>query len=249
MSKSTPPNTTTKPKAGAKSAKSRARSKNAQGKTSASRADFKQERKLNLKQCRFVQEYLIDLNATQAAIRAGYSEKTAYSQGQRLLKNVEIALAIKNAMDLRANSVQITAERVLLEVARLAMYDPRKFFSNAGEPLGIHEIDDDTAAAIAGMEVVEQYENMGDGKREFMGYLKKYKLADKGPNLERLMKHLGLYERDNEQKTDPLTTLLHGIATRNAGAFMPVAIDPERNEEKAQSGFKPVTDDEDHDED
>lgn len=241
MSKITPSNTTEKPKAGAKSAQSRARTKNAQGKTSASQADFKQERNLSPKQFRFVQEYLIDLNATQAAIRSGYSEKTAYSQGQRLLKNVEIASAIKEAMDLRANSVQITAERVLLEVARLAMYDPRKFFNASGELLGIHDLDDDTAAALAGMDVMELPEGAGS--------VKKIKLVDKGPNLERLMKHLGLYERDNEQKVDPLTALLHGIATRNAGAFMPVAIDPERNEEKAQNGFAPVTDDEDHDED
>lgn len=241
MSKSTPPNTTTKPKAGAKSAQSRARSKNVKGKTKVSSPESKQERVLNAKQLRFVQEYLIDLNATQAAIRSGYSEKTAYSQGQRLLKNVEIASAIKEAMDLRANSVQITAERVLLEVARLAMYDPRKFFNASGELLGIHDLDDDTAAALAGMDVMELPEGLGS--------VKKIKLVDKGPNLERLMKHLGLYERDNEQKVDPLTALLHGIATRNAGAFMPVAIDPERNEEKAQNGFAPVTDDEDHDED
>ena len=52
---------------------------------------------LTPKQARFVEEYLIDLNATQAAIRAGYSEKTAYSQGQRLLKKVEIAAAIQAA--------------------------------------------------------------------------------------------------------------------------------------------------------
>lgn len=241
MSKSTPSNTTEKTKAGAKSAQSRARSKNAQGKTSASQADFKQERKLNARQSLFVQEYLVDLNATQAAIRAGYSEKTAASQGQRLLRNVEIAKHIQKAMDQRANTVQITAERVLLEVARLAMYDPRKFFNASGELLGIHDLDDDTAAALAGMDVME----LPDGA----GSIKKIKLVDKGPNLERLMKHLGLYERDNEQKVDPLTALLHGIATRNAGAFMPVAIDPERNEEKAQNGFAPVTDDEDHDED
>lgn len=248
MSKSTPPNTTTKPKAGAKSAQSRARSKNAQGKTSASQADFKQKRALTPKQAAFVREYLIDLNATQASIRAGYSERTAHSQGPRLLENVGVAAAIKEAMDQRANTVQITAERVLLEVARLAMYDPRKFFSNTGEPLGIHELDDDTAAAVAGMEVIEQYENKGDGQREFAGYLKKYKLADKGPNLERLMKHLGLYERDNEQKTDPLTTLLHGIATRNAGAFMPVADDPEQVQEAKPNGFAPAQQDEDHSE-
>lgn len=241
MSKNTQPNSTTKPKAGAKSAQSRARSKNAQGKTSASHADFKQERALTPKQAAFVREYLIDLNATQASIRAGYSERTAHSQGPRLLDNVGVAAAIKEAMTSRASAVQITAERVLLEVARLAMYDPRKFFNSSGELLGIHDLDDDTAAALAGMDVME----LPDGA----GSVKKIKLVDKGPNLERLMKHLGLYERDNGQKIDPFTAMLHGIATRNAGAFMPVAIDPERNEEKAQNGFAPVTDDEDHDED
>lgn len=197
----------------------------------------------------FVDEFIVDLNGTQAAIRARYSEKTARQQASNLLTKVYIQDAIAEARLKQQNRTQITADRVLLEVARLAMYDPRKFFNNEGEPLGIHELDDDTAAALAGMEVIEQYENIGDGKREFTGYLKKYKLADKGPNLERLMKHLGLYERDNEQKVDPLTALLHGIATRNAGAFLPVANDPERNESKAQSGFAPVTDDEDHDED
>lgn len=249
MSKNTPPNTTTKPKAGAKSAQSRARSKNAQGKTSASKADFKQERALTAQQQLFVEEYIIDLNGTQAAIRAGYAESSARATASRLLTIDNIQNAIAEARKEQQKRTQITADRVLLEVARLAMYDPRKFFNNEGEPLGIHELDDDTAAALAGMDVIEQYENIGDGKREFTGYLKKYKLADKGPNLERLMKHLGLYERDNEQKIDPFTTMLHGIATRNAGAFMPVAIDPERNEEKAQNGFAPVTDDEDHDED
>lgn len=69
--------------------------------------------KLTAKQQLFIKEYLIDLNATQAAIRAGYNPKTAYSQGQRLLKNVEIAEAIKKAMDARAEKVDISAEWVL----------------------------------------------------------------------------------------------------------------------------------------
>lgn len=54
---------------------------------------------MNRRQQRFVQEYLLDLNATQAAIRAGYNEKTAYSQGQRLLKNVEVKTAIDTCLN------------------------------------------------------------------------------------------------------------------------------------------------------
>ena len=68
---------------------------------------------MNDKQESFVAEYLIDLNATQAAIRAGYSEATAYSQGQRLLKNVEVADAIQKRMDKRSKRTEVTADYVL----------------------------------------------------------------------------------------------------------------------------------------
>lgn len=70
-------------------------------------------RPLSNKQRIFVEEYLVDLNATQAAIRAGYSERTAYSVGQRLLKNVEIQRAVAAAQAKRARRVEIKAEDVL----------------------------------------------------------------------------------------------------------------------------------------
>ena len=69
---------------------------------------------LTPKQERFVQEYLIDLNATQAAIRAGYSVKTAYSQGERLLRNAEIKAAIEKAR----LKLSIRAERTVLDVLK-----------------------------------------------------------------------------------------------------------------------------------
>lgn len=75
---------------------------------------------LNAKQARFVREYLIDLNATQAAIRSGYSEQTAYSQGQRLLNHVEVASGIEAGMAKRAARTEVTADRVLSELAKIA---------------------------------------------------------------------------------------------------------------------------------
>ncbi|MDG6310861.1 terminase small subunit, partial [Glaesserella parasuis] len=69
--------------------------------------------KLTDKQQRFVEEYLIDLNATQAAIRAGYSEKTARSIGQRLLTFVDIQEAIQEAQNKRAERVNVTQDDVL----------------------------------------------------------------------------------------------------------------------------------------
>jgi len=73
---------------------------------------------LNPKQQRFVAEYLKDLNATQAAIRAGYSAKTAEQQGPRLLGNAGIAAAVQQAMDARAKRTEITADLVLEGIAR-----------------------------------------------------------------------------------------------------------------------------------
>ena len=69
--------------------------------------------KLTDRQKEFVRQYLVDLNATKAAIRAGYSERTAYSVGQRLLKNVEIQRAMAAAQAKRARRVEIKAEDVL----------------------------------------------------------------------------------------------------------------------------------------
>ncbi len=73
------------------------------------------------RQARFVDEYLIDLNATQAAIRAGYSRKTAQEQGSRLLSNVMVAAAIEKAMAERSQRTEITQDQVLKDLARIAL--------------------------------------------------------------------------------------------------------------------------------
>lgn len=167
-------------------------------------------RKLTPKQERFVQEYLIDLNATQAAIRAGYSAKTAEQQGFQLLQKTSVQKAIAEGRRQREERTAVSADRVLLEAARLALFDPRKLFNDDGSPKGIHELDDDTAAAVAGVEVLEQFEG-SEKERVFVGYLKKYRIADKNSALEKLFKHHGLYGRDNRQR-NPLQDLLDSLS-------------------------------------
>ena len=81
-------------------------------------------KELSPKRARFVEEYLVDLNATQAAIRAGYSEKTAYSQAERLLRNVEVKAAIEKASEERSKKVGLSQEYVvknLLEIVERSM--------------------------------------------------------------------------------------------------------------------------------
>jgi len=143
---------------------------------------------LNDKQQRFVDEYLKDLNATQAAIRAGYSAKTALQQGPRLLGNVGVQSAVQEAMAKRQARTNITQDRVLQELARLAFFDPRKMFHGDGSPKAIHELDDDTAAAVSGLDVV----NIGNSDVG-IGQVLKYKVADKGAALANAMRHLGMF--------------------------------------------------------
>ena len=77
------------------------------------------ERKLTAKQERFVEEYLIDLNATQAAIRAGYSAKAAHVTGSRLLTNAKVAAAIAAAKQERSKDTKIDAAWVLKQAVKL----------------------------------------------------------------------------------------------------------------------------------
>lgn len=146
---------------------------------------------LTPKQERFVAEYQVDFNATQAAIRAGYSPRSAKAIGQENLTKPDIQTALRAAMDQAAQRLEITRDRVLLEYARLAFFDPRKLFEENGKPKDIGTLDDDTAAALAGLDVMEEYEGHGED-RTFVGYTKKYRLANKLGALDSLAKHLGL---------------------------------------------------------
>ena len=165
------------------------------------------------KQAAFIAEFLIDGNGTQAAIRAGYSPKSAHVVCHEILKNPKVAakLAEKQAevdarFKVRLDEMQLTEERVAREVARLSFFDPRKMFAPDGRPLNVTELDDDTAACIVGLDVLEEYEGTGED-RVLVGHVKKYKIADKNAALDKAAKILGLFKKDNEQP---------GAATANA---------------------------------
>jgi phage terminase small subunit len=143
---------------------------------------------LTNKQARFINEYIIDLNATQAAIRAGYSEKTAAKIGQENLIKPEIQEALKEAVDAQSKRTNITADRTLKEIARLAFFNAKNLFNPDGSPIPLCNLDDDTAACISGIEVVS-IGNVDSG----IGQVIKYKISDKNSALEKLCKHLSLY--------------------------------------------------------
>lgn len=145
-------------------------------------------KRLSPKQERFVAEYLIDLNATQAAIRAGYSHKTAGSQAFDLLKKPEIQAAIDAARKRTADKLEITRERILAEYAKLAFVDPRRFYNEDGSLKAVTDLDDDTAAALSGIEIDEI--NAAPGSPP-LGYSKKVKWHDKRAALDSIARLMG----------------------------------------------------------
>lgn len=154
--------------------------------------------RINAKRRAFVREYLVDLNATQAAIRAGYAKARADAIGYDLLRNTEISAEISRLMAERASRVELKSDRVLKEISRILCADIRKIMHENGRIKMPHELDDDTAAAIASFKL------KADGEIE-------YKFWDKNSALEKAMKHLGQYVLDNKQKTDPLRDLLQSL--------------------------------------
>ena len=149
---------------------------------------------LNPKQKAFVEHYLRNGgNATQAANAAGYSPKTAHVQGHELLKNPKVAAELAKRASKAVQKLEITTERILQERARLAFFDPRKLLDSTGRPKPIHELDDDTAAAIAGLKVQDKYERAPDGGEGQLSTVVEYKLADKNASLTALEKINRMY--------------------------------------------------------
>lgn len=158
------------------------------------------ENTLTPKQQRFVDEYLTDLNATQAAIRAGYSENTAKVIGSENLSKPAIAAAIEKARKKTANKLEITRERVLLEYARLAFVDPRAFYNEDGSLKKVTDLDQDTAAALTGMEVDEI--RVGEGEAS-IGVTRKFKWSDKRAALDSINRMMGWNEDKLKIQGDP----------------------------------------------
>ena len=184
--------------------------------------------KLNERQRRYCEEYLIDLNATQAAIRAGYSEKTAYSMGQRLLKNVEVKTYIDELIDERKKRTEITQDRVLRELAIIA-------FSNAADYAAVVEreaflemeggekiklLDDDGNPVMYRTVEPVLTQDLTEDQKRALSVIKKgrdgfeVKPYDKVRALELLGKHLGMFT-DKVNVEGEINNPMAGLSTED----------------------------------
>ena len=146
----------------------------------------RQRHHLTPKQQRFVEEYLVDLNATQAAIRAGYSQRSGGKIGHQLLEKTRLQQAILKAMERRSKRIEVTQDRVLLELGRIAFADMGDFAEWGPDGVTVKsdkDLNADQRAAIA--EVSETKA----GKNQTI----RFKLHDKKGALDALAKHLGMF--------------------------------------------------------
>ena len=123
---------------------------------------------LTFKRARFVEEYLIDSNATQAAIRAGYSPHTAESQGCRLLRNVKVSAAVAEAQDRQAARGLALADDVVDGMRTLAYTDRTGMFDANGNIRPVDEWPEDLRYCVEGLEVVKRNAFAGDGKQDIV---------------------------------------------------------------------------------
>lgn len=241
---------------------------------------------LTEKQQRFVDEYMVDLNGTQAAIRAGYSAETARQIAAENLAKPYIQAAISIARKAQQERTQITADRLLMEVVNVALADARelvevrtgccrccwgeankrqrtllemnsdreKWLDKGNNPADFDEEGGigfdprkapNTDCPNCGGDgqprtVLKDTRHLSErGVALYAGAKQtkegiEIKMHSKMDALEKLAKHLGVYEKDNQQKADPLSSLLTRIASGNSNGFAPVQDDPERGQDQAK---------------
>jgi phage terminase small subunit len=167
---------------------------------------FQPKRALPIRQKLFALEYLKDLNATQAAIRAGYAARSAKVTACRLLTNANLQAEIQKAMDRRCAKLELRNEDTLRAIANDAFRDPRKLFEK-GTMKDIEELDLETAQLITGFDFVNLYEGEGEQKHCF-GQLRKIRLSDRLKAFEMVGRHQKLFTDKVEHGLDDETRRL-----------------------------------------
>lgn len=143
---------------------------------------------LTEKQKRFCENYVVDFNATQAAIRVGYSKKTANEQAARLLAKVSVKNYVSELKGQLSETVQVTKEQLVSELKKVAFFDIRNIYNIDGALKNVKDFGDDEAAAIAG---VDTYDTVEPGSGMILGKTQKVKLQNKIQAIERICKMLG----------------------------------------------------------
>jgi len=151
------------------------------------------EARMTPKQQRFVEEYLVDLNGTAAARRAGYSTRAANEQAARLLAKTSVQEAVRVAREELSKRTAMTQDWVLGELRKIAAADPRRLYRPDGTLKTLPELDDDTAAAVSAVDFSVE-------ARSGQLQIRKLRRWDKIRALELIGRHLGMFEHTHQRQ-------------------------------------------------
>jgi phage terminase small subunit len=164
---------------------------------------------------RFCDRYFETLNGTQSAIYAGFSENTARSQASQMLDTPDVQEYLQRLRTILAEKTGISQQKVLNEIAKIAFSDIRNYYQEDNNLKSICDLEDNEAAALSS---VKSYEETMPGTSIVIGINKEIKLYDKLAGLEKLARHLGMYEKDNSQKAINIETASVTIKRDRDGA-------------------------------
>ena len=171
----------------------------------------------NQKHEAFAQALAKGQSASEAYVTAGYKESR--SAASRLSTNVNIEVRVRELIERAADRAEIDIARTLKEMVRLGTSDVRRLFDANGNLKHITDLDDETAAAVASVEVVTRTLGKGDDENgPEVEYIHKLKLWDKNSALDKIAKHLGMFiERHEHEVGDKLADLLREIDGMSRG--------------------------------
>lgn len=143
----------------------------------------------------FIEAYIANGgNATAAAVTAGFAARSAHNAGARMVKDGEVSAEISKRAKAVANKYELTTELAARSIVQELRFDPANLYDAEGQLKPITELDEDTRMALSSIEF-EQH-----GNTDAPVYVRKVKWASRATAREQLMKHLGMFERDNLQK-------------------------------------------------
>lgn len=167
--------------------------------------------KLSDKQRLFVDQYLVDQDATKAAIRAGYSVKSANAIGNKLIKDPRVARAIGKAAKEVHEELTLTTTEVLKQLYYIVTRDVREFVDENGDALPISQLGDRAAQSVDGFDQEITYFTNYETGDVTKTVKNKLKLVGKAGAIDMAMKYQGLFNKDNEQKKDNITLDFSGL--------------------------------------
>ena len=210
---------------------------------------LKDLRKPTHKQKLFIREYLKDLNATQAALRAGYSKKTACFIGPQLLKKTHIALRIKKIMDKRSEKVEFDADLVLRSLRDIITFNPQELYQRDGQMKHLLDMPEHVAKHLSAYKVLDiKTTKNKDGSQE-TAITKEIKWYDKLKAIELGMKHLGLLTEKIDIYNGGDSNLSHDERAKLARARMIEELEGKAVGNEKDANESDIGDDKGHDTD